>query len=235
MIIDFDYVLAMELMNRQGVKPCKLLLRKGNPIKVLSWSLRDGDKEYMAIAVESLDGTKHTVCSRDFTGKFYGDGGSESGNDIVMDIDIAQVIQPEGCWIIKDKAGNEYRGVVDHVVGINKVSSWDSCDIVFKWCISVGDGKQWWNVKVNCSWAKRMDTLDREGLYNVIDVEDVYSESNKVALMIANDHSEYFNIMMRGAEEKASTDAEKKIVRNAFLLGWLSRTEWDSYKERREI
>lgn len=231
MIIDFDYALAIEFMNRQGIRPCKLLLRKGNPIKVLAWSLRDGDKKYMAIAVESLDGTKDTVCSRDFTGKFYGEGGSESGNDIVMDIDIAQVIQPKECWIIKDKAGNEYRGVVDRVVGINKVSSWDSCDIVFKWCISMKDGKQWWNVKVNCSWAKKMTAIDREELSKLIDVKDVYSESNKVALMIANDHSEYFSIMMRGAEKKASTDAEKKIVRNAFLLGWLSRVEWDSYNE----
>lgn len=231
MIIDFDYVLAMELMKMQGTKPCKLLLRKGNPVKVLAWSLRDGDKRYMAVAVESLDGTKDTVCSRGFTGKFYGEGGSESGNDIVMDIDIAQVIQPGECWIIKDKAGNEYRGVVDHVVGINNVSSWYSCDIVFKWCIGVKDGKQWWNVKANCYWAKKMTALDREELSKIIDVKDVYSESNKVALMIANDHSEYFSIMMRGVEKKASTDAERKIIRNAFLLGWLSRVEWDSYNE----
>ena len=76
-----------------------------------------------------------------------------------------------------------------------------------------------------------MTVTDREELSKIIDVKDVYGKSNKVALMIANDNSEYFNIMIRGAEKKAGTDAEKKIIRSAFLLGWLSRVEWDSYNE----
>ena len=84
---------------------------------------------------------------------------------------------------------------------------------------------------MDCAWAKKMTALGREELSKLIDVKDVYGESNKVALMIANGHSGYFGIMIRGAGKKASTGAGKKIIRNAFLLGWLSRVEWDSHNE----
>lgn len=235
MVIDFDYNLAMELDKRPGVKPYKLTLRNGNPIKILSWSLRNGNNGfYMAIAIEREGGNLDELCSRDLSGRVYSKDGKYDNGDIIMDINIAQVIVPGECWIIRDKAGNEFQGIVDKVVGIHGVSSWDSCDILFKWCFCPSRDKQYYNVKANCSWARKAYPEDRKKLIEVLKIDNIYSDSNSIALMIANEQSDYYNAMVRCIENNTSNDIEKKIARNAFLMGWQSKTEWNNFKNNKK-